>query len=505
MAAGVWGAEPVVPSGLHQSPPRRRRRRPARSDVRDAGLAPVETAVVAAALALIFVGLFVFLNRGSGPKVDANAPGDTEVQVALLLPTDIHSVDPSSAKVDVRPTTTASDCSGRLPGLRVLHLAWINADDGRFTIDYVVAHTAQDDRLVRHTCVNDTASSLVLGQDIDTASAAVPGGANAKQTGATVAMRVAVRSASGKRSNFTVEGTQREVESATTLTPTTLTPTALTSTTGATPISGATPAKRAATPSTKARGSTVVPSEQCTIATGAVTASPASVARSAAGALAADVTIHVRTKGPCHLLTANFAGKGAISPGSSAVVLAPVVPSSAPDVEDWAGMIDPQSTGWATGSYLVTILDSGRPIVDAPVATFAVTSPCTVDSFTISASIVLLDAGKLADAIDVVAVAVDPLCPALSVSVKAVGDAPTPPVVSLALTGTAIRRATLTTNTSGWSTGVYRLTLLEAGSPMKPDQAVNLAVGNGAVCQVDAITLTPTRVALASGDGRPLR
>ena len=461
---------------------------------RERGLTPVETAVSVAALALIFGVLFVFFHKSSGPKGSPISPtGDTEAQVGLWLPTDMHGLDPESASIDVRPTTRATNCGGRLLGTRVLHLAWSETATARFTIDYVVSRSAGVDSLVRHACVDSTSSALVLGRDVDTGSAVVPGGALATRDGATVTLRVAVKAPDGKRSSFEVSGDERsDTTTTTTVTPRT------------TPRPTTTAARTIAATRTTGPTATSASAADCVIAPGGVQTSPASVGRTTSGALVPALTVRVQTKGPCRLLTANFTGVNGASPGVTAIVLAPVVPPSTPDAEEWAATVDPKSDAWATGAYRVTILNSGRAITDAPTGTFTVTRPCTVGSFAVSRPMVLVENGGLADAVGVTASNIDAMCGALSVSIRPVDGVAKAPVSALTLTGTSTRTASLVAGMTGWSTGVYRLTLLEGGEALKPEIAVNLAVGNGAACRVEAIRVTPTRVSQAAGDGPAL-
>ena len=94
---------------------------------REGGFTFVETIVTVAVLGLFVVGLSFALVVSQRGKDAGRQPLDASVaeqQVAFWLPTDMLSLGTASPDIDVAMARGTSDCSGRLPGARVLHLGW---------------------------------------------------------------------------------------------------------------------------------------------------------------------------------------------------------------------------------------------------------------------------------------------------------------------------------------------------------------------------------------------
>ena len=448
---------------------------------REGGFTFVETIVTVAVLGLFVLGLSVALIVSSRKSGTAREPLDASVaeqQVAFWLPTDMLSLGTASPDIDVATARGTSDCNGRLAGVRVLHLGWndgVKPEPKTFTVNYTVEVVSGASSLVRHACEGDAASSQVLTRNIDLASNTVPNGVAAMRSDRTVTLRVAILGRDGKTSDFRVSADQPVKAIPTTTTPPTSTRTS------------------------------ALASGECAIAGTGATIAPNAVGLTAAGALKSSVAIEIETEGSCGLLTADLSGAAGASPGATALVLAPNIPSADPRFEQWTATVGTSSTSWEVGTFTVKFLNDGKPIPGAPTATLKVTAPCTVEQFGASPyNVAPTPAGQLSIAVVITAGKVDPRCGALSVSIKALAAGGTPPVDNVPLVGSTSRTAVLSAALKGWVAGTYKLTVREGPVAMSPEVAVNLAVGSAGACRIEGITVSPDPVLQAAGAGSTL-
>ena len=185
------------------------------------------------------------------------------------------------------------------------------------------------------------------------------------------------------------------------------------------------------------------------------TPSPESVALTAAGKLAASVSVAVASDGACGALSVEASGTGAVGVASRAVTAGAVTYAANAEV-------------WGSGVVTLRLVEDGTVIALVPSRTFTVTAaPCTVSAGpTLTPATIgrKVTEGKLASNVQISVTATG--CRTLTATIAKGTAATIPPgliPVPLPLTA-GVFRGTIDGESIGWSPGTYFVTVLNDGA-----------------------------------------
>lgn len=413
----------------------------------EGGFTLIELVITVAILGIISGGISAMLISSLKSQAASQKLLDSttaQQQLAYWLPADMQSFGSGAGDIDTVAATGTAFCGGTaVPGTRVLHLAWSDAAGAttkNFSADYAVSVVSGVKMLTRYACIEGVAATQVLARGLSSAGS-VPNGSVATYAGGIVTMRVEIVAQDGSHTVFQVSSVQRLASGAGALT-----------------------------------GGGVIPppggSDPCLLDTTVgppITLTPAAVTRTVGGTLSVPVLIAVRTQGACGLLSANFTG--ATTPGVTTAVLAQDLTFTDPLYERWTATLDTATSGWDAGSFTVSIRDTGAVIAGAPTGTLVVTGGggCSATGFGPSpASVGINASGKFNDNVVVTASGVSAACGTLTSAISQVsgGSAPPVPLLTIGPINSVTQSGTLPKNGANWTAGLYRLTLLNNGTPV---------------------------------------